>query len=269
MAYKTLRLTKPPMRGPLVASLRRSLHHNGFGQDFLGAAPLYESEPAKANTYDAVLAHRVAATKWWLGYPVGAFTTDCDGQFVDYLVQRDPLTPDMIARRKVRTHPAPVVPPKPRTWQQEAFAVALERIGWHETPPGSNNSEATRLWGHGPMPWCAVYISENYLEAARRLHIPQVTFSTREQHYQYVPTILELAKAHKAGLREIGRQSAVRGDLIIHNGGSHITQFDRWAESGHYQIGWDIGANEGRSGRVYHDLHSIEASDAVVRVDTP
>ena len=245
---RLLSLTHPYMSGPDVADAQRALHDNPYG-DF------YQFK------VDAVCGpitvSRFAAAKWHLGYE--DFQPICGEKLRGFLAGK-PLPADYAARRKARQEHKPVPHPQD-SMAEKALAWALTKVGQHENPPRSNNSFATIEWGHGAMAWCNVFVSLAYLHAGSE------AFSKSAQKWQYVPAMLEAAKAGNQGLKVIHFADLKPGDIIVHGPGAyHTTLHDRIISVGQ-RTEWDVGGNEGNLGYVYHDIHDAGFADAFIRVD--
>jgi hypothetical protein len=247
---RLLKVTTPYMSGPDVVACQKALHENKY-EDFFRFKIDGQFGPVTAN--------RCAAAKWHLGYPARGFEPVCGEQLMGYLLGQ-PLPPDYLARRKARA--SIVHKPHPKeSLGEKALDWALTKVGQHENPLGSNNSFATEEWGHGAMPWCAVYVSLAYI------HSSSPHFSKSAQKWQWVPGILQAARNRQDGLRCIPFAELKPGDLIVHGPGAyHITMHDRIVDVGE-RIQWDVGGNEGNLGYVYHDIHDASLADAFIRVD--
>jgi hypothetical protein len=248
---RVLRLENPYLRGPDVKALQVALHKNGYGDFFKFAID---------GVYGPLTAHRVAAAKWWLGYASENIEPIAGDMLMNILTGALMLTVEQMERRRLRQQ-APRPKPEPgKTMAHKALAWAATKIGQHEEPAGSNHCFATELWGHGNMPWCNVFVSLSYLAAGSD------AFSKSAQQYQFVPTMLEMARKGGHGLKVIRAAELAPGDIIVHGPGAyHTTLFDRWTDDSR-RLQWDIGGNEGNQGYVYHDIHDPSYADAFIRV---
>src|SRR5450756_148644 len=247
---RTLRLTHPMMHGVDVRALQISLHGNAYGDFFR-----FDID----GIYGPLTANRVAAAKWHLGY--ATFEPVAGPQFMAYVTSARHLTTVCEARRLARLR-APKPKPRPTlTLGEKALAWALSHVGDHETPPGSNHCFATEQWGHGDMQWCDVLVSLGYI------HAGSSAFSKSKQDYQFVPYMLQAARAGNHGLHCVKFADLRHGDIIVHGPGAyHTTLHDRFATSGS-RLEWDVGGNEGHNGTVLHDLHDASLADAFIRAE--
>ena len=247
---RTLHLTHPPMHGSDVHALQVQMHDNRYG-DF------YRFK--QDGVFGPLMAHRVAAAKWHLGY--STYEPVAGAQFADYVSERKPLTDAMKKRRQARLHPKPAPSHPQVTMGEKALHWALGHVGEHENPPGSNHCFATEEWGHGNMPWCDVFVSLAYLSAG------STAFDKHAQRWQFVPAMLEAAREGTHGLKVIHFADLKPGDIIVHGPGAyHTTLHDRIVSLGQ-RLEWDVGGNEGNLGYVYHDLHDAGLADAFIRVE--
>ena len=249
---RILKLETPFMRGPDVKALQQAMHANKYGDYFRFAVD---------GVYGPLTAHRVAATKWHLGYTVEMIEPVAGDLILNILTGKTPLSPEMAARRKRREEEKPAPHPG-NTLGEKALRWALDTVGQHENPPGSNRCAATDEWGHGPMPWCNVEVSLAYI------HAGSIAFSKAAQRFQYVPAMLAAAKAGGAGLKVIAFNDLQAGDIIVHGPGAyHTTLHDRFADKSR-RLEWDVGGNEGNVGTVFHDIHDASYADGFIRVTT-
>jgi hypothetical protein len=247
---RILRLESPFLRGPDVKALQQAMHTNKYGDFFRFSVD---------GVFGPLTAHRVAATKWWLGYKPENIQPFAGDLLLDILQGKVPLTADQAARRGVRQSEIHKHIPG-KTMGEKALTWALSTVGQHETPPGSNCCPATNEWGHGAMPWCAVEVSLAYL------HAGSTAFDKSRQLWQWVPGMWQAAKDGGHGFTVIKAAELRAGDIIIHGPGAyHVTLFDHWADDSHH-LQYDVGGNEGGLGYVYHDLHDASYADGFIRV---
>src|SRR5207248_2355839 len=102
-------------------------------------------------------------------------------------------------RRKRRLTPAP------QTLGQKALASAAKQIGIKEAPADSNQCIFSHWYGL-IGPWCAMFVSWNYVAAGSK------SFAAG-QHYSYCPYILADAKAGRNGLRLVAANEVQPGDI--------------------------------------------------------
>ena len=246
---RTLRITHPMMKGADVRALQMAMHKNPYGDFYRFKAD---------GGYGPVTAHRVAATKWHIGYP--SFEPVAGPQLMGILTGAKPLPKTYQATRLKRQQERPQPHPQD-TMSEKALAWALTKTGKHEEPMGSNHCFATVEWGHGDMAWCNVLVSEAYIHAGSK------SFSAHDQIWQFVPSMLQAARNHQHGLHCIQFRELRPGDIIVHGPGAyHTTLHDRIVNVGS-RLEWDVGGNEGWGGTVYHDLHDANLADAFIRVE--
>lgn len=247
---RTLKLTHPMMHGLDVRALQIALHKNPYG-DF------YDFKVD--GVYGPATAHRVAAAKWHLGY--GTFEPVAGQAFMSLITGARPLPVAYQKRSDARARAPRPKPHSDATMAHKALNWALSKVGQHETPPGSNHCVFTDEWGHGPMAWCDVFVSLAYI------HAGSTAFSRSAQKWQFVPSMLQAARAGNQGLHCVKFAELRPGDIIVHGPGAyHTTLHDRTVSVGS-RLEWDVGGNEGWSGTVYHDLHDASLADAFIRVD--
>ena len=247
---RVLKLESPYLSGPDVKALQTALHTNAYGDFYRFKID---------GVYGPLTAHRVSAAKWHLGYAVENIEPVAGDLLMRILKGEVMLTVEQAQRRTARKAEKPR-PHDQKTMGEKALAWALDTVGRHEAPAGSNHCFATDIWGHGPMPWCNVEVSLAYLAAG------STSFDKARQLYQYVPGMLQAAQTSKYGLKVIHAADMLPGDVIIHGPGAyHVTIFDRWTDSSH-RLQWDVGGNEGNVGTVFHDIHDPSYADAFIRV---
>jgi hypothetical protein len=247
---RTLRITHPMMHGPDVRALQTALHKNPYGDFYVFKVD---------GGYGPTTAHRVAAAKWHLGY--ATFEPVAGLQFMRYITGARPLPAAYQKRRDARQRAPKATPHPESTMGVAALKWALTKVGQHEEPPGSNHCFATVEWGHGNMAWCDVFVSLAYI------HAGSSAFSKSAQKWQFVPSMLQAARAGNQGLHCIPFKDLKPGDIIVHGPGAyHTTLHDRIVSVGS-RLEWDVGGNEGWGGTVYHDLHDASLADAFIRVE--
>ena len=179
-----------------------------------------------------------------------------------FLTGKRPLTPQMQARRHDRqVKPIPQPPKPPLSMSRLALNWALQHVGQHEEPFGSNHCFATTEWGHGNIAWCNIFVSLAYIHAGSK------SFSSHIEHWQFVPAMLEAARNHQDGLHCIPFAELQPGDIIVHGPGAYHTTLHDRIVSVYNRVDWDVGGNEGKLGYVYHDLHDASLADAFIRVE--
>jgi len=250
---RVLQLTHPFMHGADVLALQKVLHHNPYGVFF---------KFAQDGQFGPLTAHAVSVAKWHIGYAATEVKPLAGSMLMAFLTGQKQLTPQMQARRNDRQKkPVPRPPKPPLSMGHLALNWALQHVGQHEEPPGSNSCFATKEWGHGAMPWCDVFVSLSYIHAGSK------SFSSHAQRWQYVPAMLQAARNHQDGLHCISFSELQPGDIIVHGPGAyHTTLHDRLVSVSN-RVEWDVGGNEGNYGYVYHDLHDASLADAFIRVE--
>ncbi len=171
--------------------------------------------------------------KYWVGYP----SSSCDGVFgqtlYEYLRTNDwrPLPDAYRARRQARIDAATITPGK------KALAYAINEIGNHESPAGSNLQKYGAWYGFNGVPWCAIF--ESYCFG----HTGHATY-----RYAACEQIYHDAANGNNGLRLV--YSPQPGDLNIFNLGgdpfAHTSFFERWTDTAAGTF-TDVGGNTGPS----------------------
>jgi hypothetical protein len=145
--------------------------------------------------YGPATAAATKSAKFWVGLPVGV----CDRVFgqtlYEYLRPNEwrPLPDAYRARREQRIAAATKTP------GMKALAFAVNEIGNHETPYGSNRSKYGAWYGFNGVPWCAIF--ESYCFGATRPPVVQIR--------RLLEQIYSDAHAGRNGLRESGRRCQV------------------------------------------------------------
>lgn len=193
--------------------------------------------------YGPITAAATKSARYWVGYPSAA----CNGVFnqtlYEYLRPNDwrPLPTDYRDRRDQRLAAAALTPGK------KALAFAVNEIGNHEDPWGSNRSKYGAWYGFNGVPWCAIF--ESYCFA-----------HTGRPSYRYASCLMIYldASAGRNGLRLVW--SPMPGDICIFNlhgdQFAHTSFFERWIDPAAGSFS-DVGGNTGPS--------SISNGGAVMR----
>jgi hypothetical protein len=221
-------LTTPHMKGARVKDAQWLMAgHSRFD----GLATLKDSNVDA--DYGAVSADATKRTKYWVGYPIAS----CDRVFgqtlYEYLRPNDwrPLPKDYRDRRAQRLAAATKTP------GLKALAFAIDEIGNHENPYGSNRSKYGAWYGFDGVPWCAIFESYCFGHTGRAGY----RYAACEQIY------LD-AKAGRNGLRLVW--SPMPGDINIFNlhGNpyAHTSFFERWIDPAAGTFS-DVGGNTGPS----------------------
>lgn len=221
-------LATPHMTGQKVKDAQWLLAGNSR---FKGLAPYKDGQID--GDYGPVTATATRSAKYWCGYP----TASCDRVFgqtlYEYLRPNNwrPL-PDVYRDRRAQRIAA-----AKQTPGRKALAFAVNEIGNHETPYGSNLSKYGVWYRFNGVPWCAIF--ESYCFAY-----------TGHPSYRYasVQMIYLDAAAGRNGLRLVW--SPMPGDICcfnLHgNPYAHTSFFERWIDQ---QAGsfYDVGGNTGPS----------------------
>lgn len=196
---------------------------------FAGLAP-YKDGTVDGD-YGPVTAAAVKSAKYWVGYPTSA----CDRVFgqtlYEYLRPNDwkPLPAAYRDRRAQRIAAATKTP------GMKALAFAVNEIGNHESPAGSNDSKYGQWYGFNGVPWCAIFESYCFAFSGH----PSYRYAACEQIYAD-------AAAGRNGLKLVW--SPIPGDVGIFNlhgdPFAHTSFFERWIDetAGSFS---DVGGNTG------------------------
>jgi Putative peptidoglycan binding domain/CHAP domain len=172
---RTLSLTSPNMSGEDVEYAQRLLKRNGY-------------YTAKVDgEFGPLTAQACQRAKYWLGYakPLQTFGTDLEKLLLGR-TRPSPAARQRITRRKREARATPL--------REKALAHMERFVGLAEEPLGSNHvPEINTWWGRGDGAWCARTVSKAYIMAGSR------AFS-RGRNYQYVPTVVGMARAGRGGL---------------------------------------------------------------------
>jgi CHAP domain-containing protein len=111
-----------------------------------------------------------------------------------------------------------------------ALTRAKSQIGVVESPAGSNNQKYGVWYGMNGVPWCAIFVSWDFVLGAQDIAKHTDTFA-KGAAYSYVPYILADAAARRNGLSIITDPEP--GDLVLYdwegNGEyDHIGIFEKW-----------------------------------------
>lgn len=185
---RTLTLTSPLSRGPLVEETQRLLA--------IPVTGVYGPDTAKA----------VRAAKWHLGYPEQYVNGDAGDKLRLYLGDKSKLP--LLYKRRARKR-AEVA----RRLGPRVLAEARKHLGYKESPRGSNLQKFGVWYGINGWPWCAQFVSYCLAKCGFKGVNP------RERRWAYCPYVLADAKAGRYGLHiarwgDVGRQLA-RGDCIV------------------------------------------------------
>jgi hypothetical protein len=197
---KTLALTSPHTTGKAVEYAQRLLKKNGY-------------YTAKIDgEFGPLTAQGCYRAKYWLGYakPVQTFGTDLEKLLLG-MTHPSRAAKQRIARRQKEARGTPV--------REKALAQMEKFVGLVEQPLGSNHvPEINSWWGCGDGAWCARTVSKAYIMAGSK------AFS-RGRNYQYVPTLVGMARAGHGGLTVTLQPKP--GDLVCFDwDGSNFTSDD-------------------------------------------
>ena len=203
---RTLVLTSPHLEGEDVE----------YAQRLLAKAGYYTGTIDKE--FGPLCAQASYRAQYWLGYatPKQAFGTSLER----LLVGQAELTPEQKARIAERKKKAEAEPLRTR-----ALAEMERFVGLAEDPPGSNNvPDINGWWGGGNVAWCARTITKAYILAGSKAFV-------RGRDYEYVPTIVGVARAGRNGLTVT--LDPKPGDLVCYDwddsnfrtGDNHIGMF--------------------------------------------
>lgn len=173
---RTLALTTPHTKGEDVT----------YAQKLLKKAGYY---PAKVDDeFGPMMAQACYRAKYWLGYskPVQTFGSDLEKMLLGQ------TKPAPAAQQRIKQRKKAQATGKPLG--AKALAQMEKFVGLTEQPLGSNHvPDINSWWGRGDGAWCARTVSKAYLLAGSK------AFS-RGQNYQYVPTVVGMARAGQGGL---------------------------------------------------------------------
>jgi len=234
MAFRTLRLTSPRMRGSEVAHAQWLLKHNRFG-DFLPGAPI-------DGIYGQVTAHAVRNAKYWLGYYHTRVNARYGLGLQEYLTALDKggrrLSAADALRRKRR-----LAKYKAGT-QGRAVTIAMGQVGYS---PGRCSKYSSAL-GRPCENWCADFISWCQHQVGSSFN------------YAYVPYIDGDAAAGRNGLgltRELRVGYLATFDWNHDGEADHVEYAIRWITPGvsFWTVGGNTGSVFGQSGgQVLHQV---------------
>jgi peptidoglycan hydrolase-like protein with peptidoglycan-binding domain len=172
---RTLVLTSPHLDGEDVEYAQRLL-----------AKPSYYTGKIDGE-FGPLSAQAAYRAQYWLGYatPKHAFGTSLER----LLLGRSDPSPEQKARTAARKKAAEAQP------LRERALVEMERfVGLCEDPAGSNNvPDINGWWGGGNVAWCARTVTKAYVLAGSKAFV-------RGRDYEYVPTIIGVARAGRNGL---------------------------------------------------------------------
>ena len=206
---------------------------------FPGLAPYKDGDMDEI--YGPLMAQATRRAKYWLGYPDAAVNSTFGQTLYEYLRPNEwrPLPLTYRHRREARLKAAQLTPGV-KAWQE-----AQRHIGYHESPPGSNNSMFGAWYGLNYEPWCAMFESYCFDKTGYK-----------KFRYSWVGAIYDDAVHNRNGLYIV--RTPKPGDIVgyrLHGDSfAHTAFFDHWVDSNTFV---DLGGNTGPS--------SISNGGAVLR----
>ena len=157
------------------------------------------------------------------------------------------------------------------TLRQSALKLAQTQIGIKESPADSNQVKYTSWYGM-VGPWCAMFVTWCY----ETNQVGQSPSFVKGSQYAYVPYIVSDARAGRNGLKAVGADDVIAGDLVCYdwdwNGEyDHIGIFEKWSGNSFDAIeGNTSTSNNSNGGQVMrrNRLPSTQAT-VFVRVQEP
>ena len=161
-----------------------------------------------------------------------------------------------------------------QTVRQASLDLAQTQLGVKEEPPNSNRVKYTS-WYNMVGPWCAMFVTWCY-ETNKLRNSP--TF-VRGEKYAYVPYIVADARNKRNGLRVVGADNVIPGDLVCYDWQwndefDHVGIFERWAEGSGSTFTAIEGntsiSNDSNGGEVMRRTRRVpDQSTVFVRVEEP
>jgi hypothetical protein len=114
------------------------------------------------------------------------------------------------------------------TLRQAALQLAVSQLGVKESPADSNQVKYTSWYGM-VGPWCAMFVTWCF-ETNKKGQSPTFVKGSR---YAYVPYIVGDARNAKNGLKTVGPEDVIPGDLVCYDWQrdgtyDHIGIFEKW-----------------------------------------
>jgi hypothetical protein len=114
------------------------------------------------------------------------------------------------------------------TVRQAALSLAVSQIGVKESPPDTNQVKYTSWYGM-VGPWCAMFVTWCF-ETNKKRESPSFLKGSR---YSYVPYLVSDARNGKYGLKTVGADQVIPGDLVCYDWSrdgtyDHIGIFEKW-----------------------------------------
>lgn len=162
---------------------------------------------------------------------------------------------EQVERRRAKPKPS-----APSGVRLKATRWALNQLGVHEQPDGSNRGPQIDAWsqrvGMLGVAWCGIFVHESFFQAGRDLH--NATAST--------DFIRGSAEAEENGFRAIPLSNAGRGDLVLldfpgGDGDDHVAIVTRGLKNGHVRT---VDGNS--SNRVKRNSYATSSVAVAVRI---
>ena len=116
--------------------------------------------------------------------------------------------------------------------RKEALALAMDELGYKESPAGSNANKYGSWYGQNYQPWCAMFVTWTFEMAG-----PSGSF-VKGSRYAYCPYVVADARAGRYGLQTT--DDPIPGDVVVYD----------WNGNGEYD---HIGIVERLTGGGYFD----------------
>lgn len=244
-------LTTPYIKGQKVKDAQWLLKGNNR---FKGLAPFKDG--IVDGIYGPQSASATRSAKYWLGYPRAALNGLFGQTLYEYLRPQHwrPLPESYRERRNYRLAAAA------QTKGQKALDFAINEIGNHEDPWGSNRQKYGSWYGFNGVPWCAIF--ESYCFG----HTGTPTY-----HYAACLYIYLDAASNRNDLKLVWTPQ--RGDIVIYNlhgdPFAHTAFFEKWVSQG--SVFNDVGGNTGpinisNGGAVMRQERNVSQVSHYVRV---
>lgn len=201
---KTLVLTSPLTRGPLVRQTQTLLHKGGFLDSPIDG--VYGEDTAAA----------ARRAKWALGYAEAQVNGSAGDLLRDYLSGKK--KPSLLMRRRAASRAE-----QAGKLGRLALAEARKWVGYKESPPATNRTLFGRWYGADGQAWCAMFVS--YVLA----HVGFKQVDPRSSRWAYCPYIVRDARAGRYGLHTILSMDAV--DNALRRGVCVLALYD-WDRDG-------------------------------------
>lgn len=244
-------LSSPYMIGKRVNDAQYLLKGNNR---FPGLAPFKDGKID--GIYGPQTALATKSAKYWLGYPNSGINETFGQTLYEYLrVEKwRPLPQEYRERRSARLAAAALTPGK------KALDFAINEIGNHESPWGSNLQKYGQWYGFNGVPWCAIF--ESYCFA----HTGKTNY-----RYSYCGYIYYDAVRGRNGLKLVWTPQP--GDVVVYNlhgdPFAHTAFFEKWITQGSsfYDVGGNTGpTNVSNGGAVMRQERNVGIVSHFIRV---